>query len=528
MTHSSKSQAERHARKIGNALAKGRPPAETPQVEQFIAEQDGAIFDTLEGFVAQAASAGGFESPLSQGYMYLLRRQLEALRFGSDRGYARAIGQIAEFQRAVAMHVTAAHLDGTAVSLVSSALHQAQIPVSEELSAALQGNLDREAGDPSPADLNEVLDAMVEACEGDVFQLANSLAESAHGLPLAVRAGIAAELAAGANATGREAAVLMLLDPDAQIRAAVIAALKARPTFISPLSLRRLIAMRNWRPEAERAQIDDVVRAARSKGVECAAIQPGPVDEILASGIDGAGAQSCLVLTPAGRRKSLSSILLKHGVRDAFTAEPAPGREVSAMLALTANEVLLFDVPRRYLDQIVCHHIQVGLEAGLLPPAGLLQVAEELGATGWNPDRSDWREVLAELLRAIPPQRLKPEAVARVLKESDIWAAIPRLADSWFEDDQDVARIVGDKPGRGRAKRAALLLHTVIERRREKWAELFCWTAHWLREGAAEQGAPWGEFAIVADALAKGLNLDRISLMNGIAMRTVIALARAA
>jgi hypothetical protein len=158
----------------------------------------------------------------------------------------------------------------------------------------------------------------------------------------------------------------------------------------------------------------------------------------------------------------------------------------------------------------------------------LLQVAEEVGAAGWNPNRLDWREVLAELLRAIPRQRREPEAVAKVLKESDVWATIPGLSDSWFEDDQDVARVVGGSPGRQRAKRAGLLLHTIIERRRDKWAELFCWTAHWLRETAAEQGAPWGEFAILADALAAGHDIDRIPLMNMIAMSTITALAGAA
>ena len=47
-------------------------------------------------------------------------------------------------------------------------------------------------------------------------------------------------------------------------------------------------------------------------------------------------------------------------------------------------------------------------------------------------------------------------------------------------------------------------------------------------EAAAEQGAPWGEFAILADALAKGHDLERISLMKMIAMSTVMALAGAA
>ena len=47
-----KSAAERHARKIGAALAKGRMPPATPELDDFV--NDGAaVFETLEGLVAQ-------------------------------------------------------------------------------------------------------------------------------------------------------------------------------------------------------------------------------------------------------------------------------------------------------------------------------------------------------------------------------------------------------------------------------------------------------------------------------------------
>lgn len=526
-TRNPKSQAKRHARNAASALAKGRLPPQTPELEDFLSSQDKTIFETLDGLVVQAMSQDQGDDDLTPGYLYLLERQLENLRFQTDRGYDAAIGLVAEFQRAVADQASAGRLGGTMLSLVSAALHQAQIPASAELRAVLQDSIEEPRELQGLGQLSELLDSIVDACEGDPFQIASTLAETAHGMPPELRANIAATLTMSPNPIAREAATLMLLDPEPQIRRAVTTALESSPASLSPVSLRRLIAMRNWRPQEERGRIDGVIRAARSKGVECAGIEPSRAVRFLASGIDGSGAQTGLVVSSAGRRKQLSSILFKHGLRDAMTGPPQTERELAQTFAQAAEDVVLLAVPRAYLDQTICHHIQVGLDAGMLPPMDLLQVAETIGGADWQPSRLDWREDLATLIAAIPEARLKPAAVAKVLADSDRWAAVPGLAESWFEDDQDVARMVGASGRRMAGKQVEYLLHTVIERRREKWAELFLRTALWLRAGA-ESAAPWQEFAILADAIAKGHDLGRISLMRMIATSTVTALISAA
>jgi hypothetical protein len=99
------------------------------------------------------------------------------------------------------------------------------------------------------------------------------------------------------------------------------------------------------------------------------------------------------------------------------------------------------------------------------------------------------------------------------------------MADSWFEDDQDVARLVQRGDRRSAEKQAAHLLQTVIVRRREKWAELCVWTAVWLREAGGPDGGPWRELSIVADAIAKGHDLEQIPLMESIAVNTAVAMA---
>jgi hypothetical protein len=90
--------------------------------------------------------------------------------------------------------------------------------------------------------------------------------------------------------------------------------------FISSLTsieVRRLIAMRNWRPENERAEVDAVIRKARAAGIDCAPWEAGNIEAIVATAIDGATAQGVLLISPAGRKKRISSVLTKGGILDA-------------------------------------------------------------------------------------------------------------------------------------------------------------------------------------------------------------------
>jgi hypothetical protein len=522
-----RSPAARHARKVGAALAKGRMPPSTPDLDDFAAD-GAAAFETLEALVAHLLAMDGRESSETYGYQYLLQGQLQSLRFERDRGYDVAIGMIENFQRAVAEHATEGRLRGTDLSLVTGTLHQAGIPASAALTAAVEESIAAvpEGFGMSEAQmLRELTGSIVEACEGNAFLIVSSLAEAAHAMPPEFRAAIAPALIISPTAVAREAAVLMLLDPEPTVRAAAAAILERQSASLSPISVRRLIAMRNWRPEAERPQIDKIVRTARAKGIECAAWDAGGAEQILSSGLDGSFAQTCLIVSPAGQRKRLSSILCKRGLRDALCAPPESKSQLQKMLAAAADDVDLKRVSRQYLDRIVRHGIQVGLDAGICPPASLLEVAEALGGAEWQPQRLDWREVLDELLAAIPATRRTPAALAATLAASGTLVEFSTLTHSWFEDDQDVARLVQRGGGRSQKKQATYLLQTVIARRREQWAELFVWTADWLREGDDPEGSPWREFSIVADAIAKGHDLEQIPLMEFIAVNTAAAMA---
>src|SRR6516162_321999 len=206
-------------------------------------------------------------------------------------------------------------------------------------------------GRNSGADVHAALAGLLEACGDDPFMLVGSLVEFSHAMPAENRGALAAGLAlCGVSAT-RGAAVLLLLDPDQVVRRAVAEALATVASALSPTEVRRLVAMRNWRPEKERAEVDGIVRKARAAGVDCAQWEVGSTETILATAIDGAATQGFLLVSPAGRKKRISSILTKGGVADAWSGEPESRRRIEAALVDSGMDAPMLAVSRSYLDR---------------------------------------------------------------------------------------------------------------------------------------------------------------------------------
>jgi hypothetical protein len=316
------SPMDRHARRIAAAIAKGRPPALTPDLDLYLESSPREIFVVFEG-VARHMPPGGNDETLALGYLFLLQQLLERLRYRADRGYADAARLIADFQADVAARVEAGHIDRRMLAYMGGALHQSKISASPELAkASARQHVNDRKGWPVPDDVHAALAGLLEACGDDPFMLVGSLVEFSHAMPAENRGALAAGLAlCGASAT-RGAAVLLLLDPDRVVRRTVAEALATVASALSPTEVRRLVAMRNWRPENERAEIDGIVRKARAAGVDCAQWEAGSTETILATAIDGAATQGFLLVSPAGRKKRISSILTKGGVADAWSGEP--------------------------------------------------------------------------------------------------------------------------------------------------------------------------------------------------------------
>jgi hypothetical protein len=518
------SATDLHARKIAAAIAKGRPPPFSPDLDRYLEESPQEIFAAFDGAARHMPPVGKDEA-LAFGYLFLLQALLERLRYRTDRGYADAAELIATFQAEVAARADRGQTDHHMLAYVAGALHQARIPASSALAAATAKH---QADDGElPADVDAALQGLLDACAGDPFALVGSFAEVGHAMPEEARSALASGLALSGRPDARAAAVLFLLDSSAAARRAAAGALAQVASSLSPTDLRRLIAMRNWRPEIERADVDTIVRNARTAGIACAQWEPGSAEAFFGTAIDGSGTQAFLLLSPAGRKKKcVSSILIKHGIADAWSGEPESPRRIEASIAAAGMGLPTLAVSRAYFDRVLSHNLSLTIAQGEVAPLGLLQVAEKIGGAEWLPKRIDFRETLAGLLADLPGGMRDSAAVATVLRRSNELADLEAIEESWFEDDPQIAEIVG-RHGRGRAKLATYLLQSVIARRRDEWAEIFVRTALWMREAPADADLSWPELALVAEAVAGGRDLTEIGLMQDIAKRTIMVLANA-
>src|SRR4030095_15155824 len=90
------SPTDQHARSIAAAIAKGRTPALTPELDQYFESSPRDIFVSFEG-VARHMPPGGHDETLALGYLFLLQQLLERLRYRTDRGDADADRMLARF-----------------------------------------------------------------------------------------------------------------------------------------------------------------------------------------------------------------------------------------------------------------------------------------------------------------------------------------------------------------------------------------------------------------------------------------------
>lgn len=189
------SPTDEHARRIARAISKGRPPPFSAELDLYCESSPREIFAAFAGAARHMPPAGKDEA-LATGYLFLLQRLLEHLRYRTDRGYADAAKLIADFQADVVARVEAGDIDGRLLAFVGGALHQSKIPASPELAASSANHtVDQNEGGPLPSDMRAALGGILEACGDDPFLAVGLLIESGHAMPAEARCALAGALA---------------------------------------------------------------------------------------------------------------------------------------------------------------------------------------------------------------------------------------------------------------------------------------------------------------------------------------------
>lgn len=467
--------------------------------------------------------------------LWLLRDALEILRVDLERQRPGTLQRMETWQAALARQVYAEGVDPHLGAMVTQVLLNARIEIlpllheanSQRMLAGFEADADADVvADPEKA-LLEMLAELEEEGAGNPHEFFEAILQMmAVGDP-EVQINLCRMMLKVPHPVVREAAVLMLFHPHAEVRSGVAQVIaEADGQALTPASLRRLIVARNWFPEELRGRIDQAVAGARKARVECAPLPKRVAISVYASAVDGAMAQTFQALLPEGKSFLCCSMMPKKGfgVADAFLVPLLGRRERNQLLDMLRQEAGAIESSADYLDQRVCQAIADGAEQGKVPPHWLVAIAELLGRDQWKAIPLDLSTELADLRSEIKrrggrfvTERYRQQA----LDASKAWPEEQPFAWSWFEDDAEVDTAVQKALGKKRRPDPEPCLTAILERilppRRAQWLERLVLTALWLKS-ARKPPVPWEQMYYVAEAVAdEQVPLEEIPLMVSIA-----------
>lgn len=493
----------------------GRPGANTRTAFALLEERPEAVLDLLD-LLAREARRKRPDEGLIPAYAQMIGQGLEIVRYGVEGGRARATELADAARRTLRDLATSGQLGPDLVLAILREFVAAKLDPGPELRALVEDLAAREApGLPEGAGISALeipLRALAEALGGDPFEMHAQMQAMGDALPEEHRAAMGALMAGFPEPAVREAALGWLFDSAAPVRRATAGALEqaAGSGLVSPVALRRLLALRPWLPEADRPALDQAIAACRQQGLEPEAWPEARLREVLATGIDGAGAQSLFVLGREGRRNAFGGLLLKEGVgvRDAWGQHGLSRPELDGVMD-QIGDIDTYPIGLAYVRLAAAHALAGNLASGTMPPFALLDVVEMAGLTELRPASLAPGAVL-DLVEAAP----EPAAAGRA-EPVELG-----FLESWFEDDDEVARLLGGK-GATPERRIALVQDELLPRRAAKWVGRLAWTALTLRHGTTP--APWEMFLEAARDIEAGGKMGDIPLMEDVAATTVEA-----
>lgn len=514
----------RLCRQAAKEVVAGRLESQGRPVVDFLDRHPEAVPALVALFVAEGRKKRPSEKLLAA-YAWMLNYGLEFIRCRLDRNLPAGV-QLADAVRQRILQLAAEQpFDPGLLMILLSQFKQAQLEIGDELQHLMVRTTEDASRDPAfGADAVSIAEhwaEMAEMAEGDAFALHGHLAEQGDVFPPEHRAAMAVSMLEAAEEVVREAAIGWLLDDEALVRTATAGALEqaAIGGRLSATMLRRMITLRNWLPEADRGALDRAIKVCRQRTIACASWPSAKLEAVIASGLDGSAAQSLFVVTREGRKFALASLLVKHGagVRDAFTHKNLGRAEVTAFLDEAADKIDLYPVSHEHLVSTIRHFLAVGGQTGVMPPFGLLDLAEIASVADLNPQYIELDGLVARLCEPLEAKDLAARGVARLIKRSARWSESYPFVDSWFEEDGAIDTLLTAEPTPS-GEPAEVILHRYLPGRRRYWAEVFAWTALVLRQSGA--GTGWEEFAVTARELLGTRDLATIPAMTTIAMVT--------
>jgi hypothetical protein len=504
----------------------GRLGPHSRSASKFLELQPQAVLDLLEMVIAESGKKRRNEKTVTA-YAYMIGQALEFTRYGIEAGHTNAAELAESVRKRLLALGEGGQVEPALLLLILSQFATAKLNPGPELRELMEHLAEKIAPEIAKSEgvgaLEQHFGELTRDVDGDPFLLYAHIGEMSEAFPEDHRAAMGSMMLQCSEVPVREAALGWLLDASASVRNSTASALEysAAATGVSGAMLRRMIALRNWLPEPDRGSLDRAIHACRRKGVEISPWPQPQVREVLASVIDGAGAQSIFVVAREARRNAIACVLIKHGIgiRDAWARHGLTRGELDEFL-VQVEGIDLLPIRLDYVRIAVAHALAVQKTPEVMPPFPLLDVLETAGLQSVQPEELPADRVLTMLADATDPAILHPEMAAEILKASGGLAEEMETLDSWFEDGTEVEQLLGTQT-RSRAKSIAVVRDELLPLRTNKWVERLAWTSLTLQHG--EQEGPWQEFFVSARELNLGCPINEIPLMMHVAANTVDA-----
>ena len=345
----------------------------------------------------------------------------------------------------------------------------------------------------------------------DEFALVAALSEQlaflpAEGLELITSALVSSEK--GLNGTA-----LMILDDNPERAQSIVSVLSQNPRALTPVSLARLIRIRNWLAKPVQARLDKLIQAARKKGVvpgAPAGLAGGDILETYMTAVDGIGSQGAMLIVRDDQRYRLISFVLKEsvGIVDVMVTPALLKKQINQYVSLmrqqeTSVERVSPDLIHRQLP----FFLALNLKSGISIDHELIQAMELLGVSDWNPDSSH----LNCLYDALFPGTPSAEDIRSAQRRSEKWTQTA-VGQSWIEIPQSRELLETDS-----------FFKDVIEPTRVKWSERIGRMALWAHYSTSKTRQKQSrDYAVISWLLGRyDVPAQEIRLLNAIARNSM-------
>lgn len=319
---------------------------------------------------------------------------------------------------------------------------------------------------------------------------------------------------------------LLILDEREDIASTMAGLLAAHPHCITPLTLDRMVRVRNWLPENVQKQVDKLIRNVRKKIThDGSAINSSPDIQGWMSTVDGSGAQGVMLMVKDpqdGKAFRLVNFVLKEavGIVDVSVSPPGTKTRLTKVISMARQQAGVFEkVSTELILRQIPLFLALNLKSKITPGPELIQGLELLGVQDWNPASFDIQGLFLDYSKQIGLEEAPCEKdIADAQNRSMKWPGSP-LGESWLINEVIEYTI---EPNGSVREVVQSICDNNLENKKALWRERMMRLSLWASQcGSKKWQKQARDFALVSWLLDQDIPTRDVKLMEVIAKRSI-------